>query len=244
MTHVERKLLWADDFDAPAGTPPNPAWWGFETGIHGWGNDELQEYTTERQNAFHDGEGHLVIRALGEGARVTSARLTTKGKVALCYGRIECRAKVATGMGLWSAFWALGANIDEAPWPACGEIDILENLGSEPDRAFGTVHVPGASKQAGISGDLHVKGGLAEAFRVYSVDWEPDCLAWQVDGHTYHRLTKDELGEQWRFDHPFYLMLNLAVGGWLGGKLDAGALPSAFVIDYVRWYGVTTRSAK
>jgi beta-glucanase (GH16 family) len=234
-----RKLLWSDEFDAPAGTPPNPAFWGYETGGHGWGNDELQQYTTAAENAFHDVCGNLVIRALDKKGRPTSARLTTKSRVEFRYGRIECRAKVAPGKGLWSAFWALGNNIQEVPWPGCGEIDILENIGAQPNRVFGTVHVPGASKESGLSGGVYLHHPPADGFHIFSVDWEPDRLTWQVDGLPYHSLTRADLGKKWIFDHPFYLMLNLAVGGWLGGELDPRALPSDFVVDFVRWYDLS-----
>lgn len=151
-------------------------------------------------------------------------------------GGSKCRAKVAPSKGLWSAFWALGNNIEEAPWPGCGEIDILENIGAQPNRVFGTVHVPGASKESGLSGGVYLHHSPADGFHIFSVDWEPDRLTWQVDGRPYHSLTRAGSGKKWIFDHPFYLMLNLAVGGWLGGELDPRALPADFVVDFIRWY--------
>lgn len=232
-----RNLLWSDEFEGPAGAPPNPEFWVHETGDHGWGNGELQQYTAAISNAFQDGSSNLVIRGHSDDGRPTSARLTTKGRVEFAYGRLECRAKVAAGKGLWSAFWALGNDIEDAPWPECGEIDILENIGSQPHRVFGTAHLPGASKEGGLSGELIIDQPFADRFHVFSVDWEPDRLSWQVDGSTYHSLTRAALGQAWRFDHPFYLMLNLAVGGWLGGEPGEDALPSEFLIDFVRWYG-------
>ena len=196
-----------------------------------------EEYASAGARILDTADGNLVIRAHRDAGRPTSARLTTKGRVEFAYGRLECRAKVAAGKGLWSAFWALGNDIEEAPWPRCGEIDILENVGSQPHRVFGTAHVPGASKEHGLSGELIIDQPFSDRFHTFSVDWEPDSLSWQVDGITYHTLTRGALGQAWRFDHPFYLTLNLAVGGWLGGEPAEDALPSEFLIDYVRWYG-------
>lgn len=153
------------------------------------------------------------------------------------YGRSECRAKIAAGRALWSAFWALGYDIEDTPWPECGEIDILEKIGSQPNRVFGSAHVPGSSKEGGLSGELIIDQSFTERFHVFSVDWKPDRLSWQVDGLTYYSLTEEALGRAWRFNHPFYLILNLAFSGWLGGDLAVDALPPEFLIDFGRWYG-------
>ena len=229
------RLIWSDEFDHPAGTSPDPSKWTHEIGGHGWGNAELQLYTADTANACHDGRGNLVIKAHRVGDGFMSARLISKGLFEVTYGRIECRALLPGGAGLWSAFWALGANIDNRPWPGCGEIDIMENLGNEPRRVFGTVHCPGHAGRDGISGDFVVSSNLHEDFHVYAVEWSSDHIAWSLDGAVYHAVTKNRLGSAWVFDHPFYLLMNLAVGGWLGGQVGAETrFPGEFVIDHVR----------
>lgn len=231
------KLVWSDEFDNTMGAPPDPRWWRAETGGHGWGNAELQTYTDMQENAFHDGEGNLVIRANRTGVHVSSARLVTKGRFTFQYGRLECRARVAPGQGLWSAIWALGANIDDVPWPGCGEIDIVECLGADPHRLFGTVHCPGHSGVNGLSGEFRSTSPLPSSFRTYAVDWSPARIGWCIDGAEYFSVTRGSLGRSWVFDHPFYLLINLAVGGVLGGRVDTEALPSELIVDYVRVFG-------
>lgn len=230
-------LIWSDEFDAAVGTPPDPSRWRHETGGHGWGNGELQVYTADPLNAFHDGEGNLVIRAARHQSSFTSARLISKELAQFTYGRLECRALLPGGGGLWSAFWALGADIDAVPWPGCGEIDVMENIGREPHRVFGTVHCPGHSGAGGISGDMMVGESLHEYFHVFAVDWFPDRIVWRLDGQAYHEVTRAELGSAWRFDHPFYLLINLAVGGTLGAEVDPQTrFPAELKVDYVRVY--------
>ena len=230
------ELVWSDEFDATAGAPPDPRWWRPETGGHGWGNAEQQTYTDARENAAHDGQGNLVIRATHSGSDTTSGRLVTKGRFTFQYGRLECRVRVAPGQGVWSAVWALGANIDEVPWPGCGEIDIVECVGTEPRRLFGTVHCPGHSGLDGLSGEFWSTTSLPSGFRTYAVDWSPGQIAWYIDGAEYFVVTRGSIGRSWVFDHPFYLLMNLAVGGTLGGPLGDTALPSEMLIDYVRLY--------
>lgn len=220
-----------DRFDAPAGTPPDPRFWRFETGDGGWGNGELQRYTADSANAFHNGEGHLVIQAHRDGAGFTSARLISKGLVTAHYGRISCRAKLPHGKGLWSAFWALGANIDQSAWPGCGEIDIMENLGAEPHRVFGTVHCRGHCGRDGISGETHSPTRLHDAIHEYAVDWSEEAITWLLDGQPYFAVHRRTLGAAWVFDQPFYLLVNLAVGGWLGGDVaEETRFPADLVI--------------
>ena len=230
-------LLWSDEFDGVAGSPPDERSWRHETGRPGWRNDELQTYTDATGNAFHDGDGNLVIRALRTPGGYTSARLRTKGLREFRYGRIEVRALLPTGAGLWSAIWALGSDIDEAPWPACGEIDIVEHVGREPARIFGTLHCPGRSGKDGVSGGLTVARPFDSGFRVFAVDWAPDAIDWSVDGSRYFTTRRSELGKAWAFDHPFFLVINLAVGGWLGGAVAPETeFPADMKIDYVRIY--------
>jgi len=230
-------LVWSDEFDAPAGTPPDPNWWSHETGEHGWGNGELQAYTDRAENAAHDGQGNLVIRALRNGDRFTSARLSTMGRFAFRYGRLECRALLPGGAGLWSAVWMLGDNIDHVSWPGCGEIDMVENVGREPRRVFGTVHCPSHSGRNGLSGDLIAAQSFHDRFHVFAVDWSPRRIAWSVDGSTYFSLAADDMPGAWVFDHPFFILVNLAVGGWLGGEVRRDTpFPAAMKIDYLRLY--------
>jgi len=245
----ERQLVWSDEFDASAGAPADPAVWTHELGDGslqgnpGWGNHELQHYTDEPANAAHDGRGNLVITARRTAANghsgFTSARLMTKGKLELTHGRIETRARVPRGAGLWPAFWALGASFGDVPWPACGEIDVMEHVGREPRRVFGTIHGPGYSGDAGVSGALDLEYDLADDYHVFSIDWEPGSIVWALDGRPYHSASPADVAPNpWVFDGPFFLLLNLAVGGVFGGPVDERtAFPAELVVDHVRVFG-------
>ena len=223
-------LLWSDEFDGPAGTPPDPAWWSHELDA---GNDELQTYTADLANAALDGDGNLAITARASPDGCTSARLITKGKFAFRYGRVETRLKVPRGAGLWPAVWALGEDIDEVGWPRCGEIDVMEHVGREPRRAFGTIHCPGHAHPHGFGGATELTEDLADGFHVFAVEWRHASIEWSLDGHSYHAATPADVPGGWVFDHPFFLLINLAVGGDLGGPVDA-ELPRALLVDYVR----------
>lgn len=230
------RLIWSDEFDAAEGAPPDPTWWSHEVGDGGWGNDELQRYTAERENAFHNGRGNLVIRASKSGDEFTSARVITKGRFQFRYGRIEARALLPSGSGLWSAIWMLGSDIDQVGWPACGEIDVMENLGAEPQRVFGTVHCPKHLGRGGISGE-DVGPQPPGGYRLFAVDWGPRSIVWSIDGRKYHAVSVEQLGASWVFDHQFYLLVNLAVGGSLGGPVGVETLfPAELRLDYLRVY--------
>jgi beta-glucanase (GH16 family) len=230
-------LIWSDEFDGPAGSPPSPLRWSHETGGHGWGNDEAQVYTSDAANAFHDGRGNLVIRARRRSGEFTSARLITKGLFEFRYGRLEARALLPGGQGLWCAIWMLGSDIDAVGWPACGEIDVMEGLGGEPNRVFGTVHCPGHCRDGGVSGDHVASQPLTDRHRVFAVDWRPESIAWSVDGREYHSVSAARLGSSWVFDRPFYILVNLAVGGSLGAVVGKETrFPADLRIDYVRVY--------
>jgi beta-glucanase (GH16 family) len=243
-----RRLVWSDEFDGPAGAPADPSIWTHELGdgslqgIAGWGNSELQHYTDEPANAVHDGLGNLVVTArrtsVNGNTGYTSARLVTKGKLEVAHGWIEARARVPRGAGLWPAVWALGASIDDAPWPACGEIDLMEHVGREPRRAFGTIHGPGYSGDAGVVGTVDLERDLADDFHVFAIDWAPGSIAWYLDGVRFHRATRADVAPNaWVFDDPFFLLLNLAVGGTFGGPVDEQtAFPAELLVDYVRVY--------
>jgi beta-glucanase (GH16 family) len=237
----ERRLLWGDEFDGPAGAPPDPSIWthqlgdGSALGIPGWGNGELQHYTAAPANAALDGRGNLVITARRAARGYSSARLVTKDKLSFAFGRVEARIQVPRGAGLWPAFWALGSSIDLVGWPAAGEIDVMEHVGREPRRVFGALHGPGYSGERGFVGSLELAEDLADAFHVFAVDWQPGLIVWSVDDRPYHRATPSHLTGPWVFESPFYLLLNLAVGGTFGGPVAAEtAFPQAMRVDYVR----------
>ncbi|MBN9140341.1 MAG: family 16 glycosylhydrolase [Micrococcales bacterium] len=234
------QLVWADEFNGSAGAAPNAAVWNHELGAGGWGNNELQNYVNSRSNSALDGNGNLVITARREGSGYTSARLTTKGKVELQYGRIEANIKIPRGQGIWPAFWMLGAGFPSTPWPNSGEIDIMENIGREPHLVHGTVHGPGYSGAGGISGTYqHPQGwSFADTWHTFSVDWKPGEITWYVDGQQYHRVTRASVGgNQWVFDQKFFLILNVAVGGdWPGNPDGSTQFPQQMLVDYVRVY--------
>lgn len=238
------KLVWQDEFDGAAGQPPDGATWGFDlgTGAGGWGNGEQQYYRAE--NAALDGAGHLAITARKEdfgGSRYTSARLLTKGKRELERGRVEARMKLPAGQGIWPAFWMLGGNIDAMPWPGCGEIDIMELRGQQPGVVLGSLHGPGYSGAASVTDSFTLPGGAGfdADFHVFAVEWDDAYISWEVDGATYAVATPDRLpaGAPWVFDHPFFVVLNLAVGGnFVGLPDDTTVFPQTMLVDYVRVY--------
>jgi len=234
------RLIWSDEFSGPANSPPNASKWLHDLGGGGWGNRELEVYTDRPQNAFQDGKGHLIIRAIRtEEGRYTSSRLKTKGSFAFTYGKVEARIRIPYGQGVWPAFWMLGADFDDKHWPACGEIDVLENIGKEPLLVHGTVHGPGYSGGKGISFAYKSQASdrFADRFHVYSVDWSPNRIVFSVDGHRYGEVTPSGLppGSKWVFDHPFFILLNMAVGGeWPGYPDSSSVFPQSMLVDWIR----------
>lgn len=232
--------MWSDEFNAPAGTSPDPAKWTYDLGAGGWGNRELETYTDRSANMFEDGAGHLVIRALKTAAGdYTSARIKTLGKFSIQYGKIEARIKMPHGQGIWPAFWMLGVDINSAGWPQCGEIDIMENIGKEPSTVHGTIHGPGYSGAAGIGAPYDDKAGqpFADAFHVFAVEWSPGSIEFLVDRYSYLKITPERIpsGAKWVYDHPFFLLLNVAVGGSWPGYPDATSkFPQEMTVDWVR----------
>jgi beta-glucanase (GH16 family) len=226
--------VWHDEFEGAA----LGSTWTAEIGGDGWGTNEKQFYRPE--NARVEG-GNLVIEARRErfGTRdYTSARLKTQGRAAWRYGRIEARARVPRGQGIWPAFWSMGEDLPSAGWPTAGEIDIVEVIGREPRRVYGTVHGPGYSGSGGIGGWYDVPAGeVADAFRVFVVEWEPTAIRWYVDGALFKSVTPIDVPGRWVFDHPFFIILNVAVGGNWPGDPDASTLfPQSMLVDYVRVY--------
>ena len=240
-------LAWSDEFNGKNGSAPDPAKWTLETGGNGWGNQELEYYTARPDNARIE-HGHLVITARREDyagsdgmkREFTSARLKTQGKFAVTYGRIEARIKIPRGQGVWPAFWMLGSDIDQAGWPKCGEIDIMENIGKEPAVVHGTIHGPGYSGAHGIASPFSLSRGIfADRYHVYAVEWEPDAIRFYLDRHLYATRTPANLpqGAQWVYNHPFFLLLNFAVGGsWPGSPESSTRFPQQMLVDYVRVY--------
>lgn len=246
-----RVLVWADEFNGPVGTLPDPAKWGYDlgTGSNGWGNNEWQTYTNRPQNASLDGEGNLVIQALaetfagvdGKTRFFTSARLVTRGIFEPRYGRIEARLKLPYGQGIWPAFWMLGADIGTVGWPACGEIDIMENIGREPSIVHSSLHGPRYSGGSPLTGSYTLPNNarFADDFHVFAVEWGPRELRFFIDDLLYHTRTSADMptGGTWAFDRPFYILLNLAVGGnWPGYPDATTVLPQRLLVDYVRVY--------
>jgi beta-glucanase (GH16 family) len=247
-TAQQRVLVWSDEFDGQVNSAPDYSKWRFATGGGGWGNDELEYYTSRRQNAFINGKGQLVITALREKytgpdnvtRNYTSARLTTKGKFTQKFGRFEARIKLPFGQGIWPAFWILGDDIDSVGWPYCGEIDIMENIGREPSANHGSLHGPGYSGGSPLSGSYTLPNGqFSDAFHIFAIEWEPTAIRFYVDGNLYETRTPADVpsGGRWVFDHPFFILLNVAVGGNWPGSPDARTLwPQTMLVDYVRVY--------
>lgn len=247
----EYRLAWSDEFDGAAGALVDPAKWVNETGGDGWGNQEREYYTTSASNAALDGSGHLVITARAEPAsstlvcwygacRYTSARLKTKGLFEQAFGRFEARLRLPRGQGLWPAFWMLGSDIDRVGWPKSGEIDIMENIGKEPHAVHGTLHGPGYSGGNGIGGSYTLAAeSFADDYHVFAVEWSPTEIRWLVDSKEYRRTAITDLpaGTVWVFDHSFFMLLNVAVGGGWPGDPDATTtFPQQMLVDYVRVY--------
>nr|WP_258177658.1 family 16 glycosylhydrolase [Streptomyces solincola] len=240
-------VTFEDTFDGPAGSAVNGSRWQTETGDN-VANHERQFYTAGNANAALNGQGQLAITARRENpgnyqcwygrCEYTSARLNTAGRFTTTYGRVEARMKVPRGQGMWPAFWMLGNDIGQVGWPNSGEIDIMENVGFEPRTVHGTLHGPGYSGSGGIGAGYTLPGGqnFADAFHTFAVDWSPGAVTWSVDGTVYQRRTPADLGgRQWVFDKPFFLILNLAVGGYWPGDPDGStAFPQQLLVDHVR----------
>ncbi|UNM16498.1 family 16 glycosylhydrolase [Streptomyces formicae] len=246
-TAAVQAVTFEDTFDGAAGSAVDGSKWQIETGDN-VANHERQYYTAGNANAALNGQGQLVITARRENpgnyqcwygrCEYTSARLNTAGRFTTTYGHVEARLKVPRGQGMWPAFWMLGNDIGDIGWPASGEIDVMENVGFEPSTVHGTLHGPGYSGSGGIGAAYSLPGGrpFADAFHTFAVDWAPDAITWSVDGTVYQRRTPADLGgRQWVFNKPFFLILNLAVGGYWPGDPDGSTVfPQQLVVDHVR----------
>jgi beta-glucanase (GH16 family) len=258
-------LAWSDEFNAADGTTPDPQKWTYDLGGNGWGNHELEFYTNHAQNAQIK-SGNLVITALKESATnkdgtgdYTSARIKTQTLFAQTYGRFESRIKIPRGEGVWPAFWMLGEDIATVGWPKCGEIDIMENIGKEPAIVHGSLHGPAAASTgasttnatgAKLTADLTEKfslpnnSKLSDDFHVYAIEWEPTTIHFFIDQNNYATFTRAQWPQNapWVFDHKFFIILNLAIGGDWPGPPDAQTVfPQQMLVDYVRVY---SRAAK
>ena len=239
VSHRNWQLVWSDDFDGSAGELPDASKWGFDIGNNGgWGNAELENYTNDPENVSLDGDGNLVITAIQNGNSFTSARVNTKGKFSQAYGRFEARLKTPYGPGIWPAFWMLGANNGEVGWPQCGEIDVMELKGQAPSVINGTVHGPGYSAGGAISSSFALQNGRFDLdYHVFAVEWTENQIDFFVDDYLYKRISKSDVPGEWVYDHPFFLILNVAVGGnYVGFPTAQTPFPQKMTIDYVKVY--------
>ncbi len=232
----DRTLLWSDEFN---GDRLDTTVWNFELGdgcpnLCGWGNNERQIYTRDNHRLE---DGNLIITARKDGDTYTSSRITTKDNKEFQYGRVETRAKLATGEGIWPAFWMLGTNIDEVGWPLSGEIDILEYVGREPGEVFTTLHTA-ANHGDNASSKKSQFASIEEGFHRYAAEWTAEEIAFFVDDQLVYTFDPEDRSEAaWPFDQPFYILLNVAIGGNFGGpEVDDSIFPQEFVVDYVRVY--------
>ena len=240
------RLVWSDEFSGADGSAPEASKWSIQTGGNGWGNHELEYYTARSENVQVQG-GNLVITAIkenytgpdGVSRNYTSARLETKGLFSEQYGRFEASIKIPKGQGMWPAFWMLGSDIDTNPWPACGEIDIMENIGKEPAIVHGSLHGPGYAPGNVTASYTLPSGALGDGFHLHAVEWDPQQIRFYVDSTQYATFTPSNLpsGSPWEFNKPFFILLNVAVGGdWPGPPDQTTQFPQQMLVDYVRVY--------
>lgn len=233
----ERKLVWQEEFN---GATLNEKDWNFELGNGcpnncGWGNNEKQIYTKDNHSLKN---GYLVINVLkNDDGSFTSTRITTAGKQEFQYGRMEARAKIPTGKGIWPAFWMLGSNINKVGWPKCGEIDILEYVGREPHKVFTSLHTQDSHGNT-INNKITQIDNIEEGFHLYAIEWTKDKIEFLVDNQSVYTFSPDKKDENtWPFNQPFYFLINVAVGGNFGGHdVDNSIFPQEYTIDYIRVY--------
>lgn len=236
-------LVWSDEFDGAAGTPANASRWTIDPGLPA--NNELEVYTPSG-NGFHDGQGNFVLEARREdrdGRQYTSHRMNTSGTFNTQYGRFEARVKVPEGRGLWPAFWMMGSDfLDGRPWPYNGEIDIMEFIGQDPTRAHSTLHAPAYNGGGGYGGGYSLPDGskISAGFHTWAAEWDSEGIQFSLDGRDVFYADRDTVESTrgpWVYDHDFYMILNLAVGGDWPGPPDASTpFPSRMLVDYVRVY--------
>jgi beta-glucanase (GH16 family) len=248
-----RRLLWAEEFADHKDGSLMPEVWscdigdGSAVGLIGWGNNELEYYTHESITV----SDNLTITAkkIQEPTELTcyygpalwtSGKIHTAGKIGFKYGFLEIRAKLPKGAGSWPALWLLGKNLnDGVAWPACGEIDILENTGAHPFQIQGTIHGPDYSGENGLTGIIQAQSALSEDFNDYAISWNENSIEWFFNGVPYNKISKTDpalAGKEWPFDQEFYLIINLAIGGWFAGEVDPALVQSEFQVDWIKYY--------
>jgi len=236
-------LVWSDEFSGPDIDMSN---WSFETGCSGWGNLEWENYTNG-DNSWIEydpqaGSNVLIIEARDVGGGqcgYTSTRMKTSGKREFTYGRIEARLKLPQTQGIWPAFWMLGNDIGSVGWPTCGELDIMEHIGKEPEITHCAAHGPGYSGATPIGAAFDLNEVVDANYHIYALEWEPDVLRWYVDDNNFYTATRSQIEQygRWVFDHPFFILLNVAVGGqWPGYPDSTSVFPQRMYVDYVRVY--------
>jgi beta-glucanase (GH16 family) len=228
------ELVWQDEFNTDG--PIDGSKWVFDLGAGGWGNNELQTYTSDSAN-IHVEDGSLRITAISDGG-FTSARIKTQGKFDQKYGRFEASIKMPWGPGIWPAFWMLGADIETNPWPQCGEIDIMEYRGQEPNLIHGSVHGPGYSGGAAITRSFGFQDDRFDVdYNLFAVEWGEDYIHFFVNDELYQEIRPEDLTGEWVFDANFFLLLNVAVGGnYVGFPTEDTPFPQSMYVDYVRVY--------
>lgn len=255
QTRVTWQQVWSDEFEGAAGSSPDSTKWrydlgdGCQAGICGWGNSEKEFYTDAAENIAHNGQGQLAIVARRAPAgmrcyygpcRYTSAKITTRGKMNAEPGRVEARLKLPAGQGLWPAFWMLGSSHPATGWPDCGELDIMENKGSQPSITSSAVHGPGYAGGASFNHAYTLPTGrFADDFHIFAVEWDSVGAQFFVDGTLHYSITRASIERSGKFvlDQPFYVILNLAVGGHFDGDpASDDVLPATMLVDYVRAY--------
>jgi beta-glucanase (GH16 family) len=241
-TNAGPRLIWHDEFSG-SGAPQTT--WTHEVGGSGWGNDELETYTSRPTNSYLDGQGHLVVvarreRYAGRDGIVrdyTSAKLVTKGRFSFEHGRVAARIQIPSGPGIWPGFWLVGADLDRVGWPAAGEIDVMEVNGRKPEKVNGTVHGPGPQGSAQFGGSATLPQSLASGFHVYGANWTRSEIQFTLDGETYATVERANLpaATPWAFDQRMFLILNVAVGGTLPGPPTLQTtFPARMLVDWIR----------
>ncbi|MEE1972079.1 MULTISPECIES: glycoside hydrolase family 16 protein [Maribacter] len=233
-------VVLSEEFDTDGA--PNPDVWGFDIGRgpngDGWGNQELQYYTDRPTNvAIENGNLKITVRQESfQGVGYTSARLLTKNRFEQAYGRFEARIQLPTGQGIWPAFWMLGADIDENPWPGAGEIDIMEYRGQNPTILVGSVHGPGYSAGNAISKEYELRNDRFDTgYHIFGIEWSPVAINFYVDDVLYNQITPEDVTGEWVFNKPFFLLMNVAVGGnFVGPPNSETRFPQTMLVDYVR----------
>jgi len=248
LSEINWELAWQDEFNGPAGQSPDSTKWKFDVGVD-WGNEQLEYDTNRPKNVALDGNGNLSITAHKENyvennvqRDYTSGRINTWGFFAQERGRFEARIRLPVGQGIWPAFWLLGNNFDQVGWPRCGEIDIMEYRGQEPNKLIGSLHGPGYSGGDALTGSyVHPGAPLNNDFHVLGVEWDANRITWTLDGTRFQAITAENVpsGSAWVFDHPFFIILNVAVGGRFVGPPDATTVfPQTMLVDWVRVYKI------